>query len=939
MRDRQGAPTAKPGELPERLKFDPEWYLQSNPDVAGAGLDPWQHYVQAGRAEGRLAAPVLALALDRRLWRGAPDPVLAQLRELTEQEDGVEQGAAGWVLARWYASQGDWEAVRHWIGLFHLHPAARRAVPQPGPFLLAAQAAMKCSSVEEVQHWIERTRQACGAGPELTLLEIGRDRMRPGAAGEAALCQSLNRLYTGENLIPVSLVAGEGSRFDRLTGLRPQPRLKPDTTQPLISVIMPVYQAEATLEQAAGSVLAQDWQRLELLLVEDGSRDGSLAAAHRLAARDARVRVIETGSNLGAYGARNLGMAAAQGAFITVHDADDWSHPSKLRLQVTALLTRPTLQASLSHWVRADDDLEMTRWRIEPEGWVHRNVSSLMIRAELRDRLGYWDRVRFNADTEYYYRIIAAFGAEAIAEICPGVPLAWGRSHAGSLTGRPETHARTHVWGLRNDYMTAARYWQSQAISPDDLYLSAEPAQRPFRVPAGLQPADPPGPETPYDRLLGSGRFDSRWYLEAYADVERSGMAPALHYLTSGMAEDRDPGPEFSASGYRVAAGVAAGQGALFHWLENGGTGSDPVAPVFAGRLARRRGQRVLVCAHAAGEKIFGAERSFIDMLRRLRLRRKIPVVVVPSVRSGPYLDMLLALSAAVVVVPQIWRRSGTEPDPRTLGILSGLIRTYRTKAVHVNTVSLEAPLVAARAEGCESVVYVRELPAQDPPLCQRMEMTPDQLRLALLEQADRFVANSPLVADWLAVPGRTRIVPNRVDRSLFRVKWSPGKVLRAGLISSNIPKKGIGDAVEVGRLLAEAGAPVEVALIGPWTPELNEYAPLPSNMSAPGYAERPADALVQVDVVLSLSHFAESFGRTVLEAMAAGRPVICYDRGMPVRLVRGRGGDLTAGGRVVPADDPAAVAEVLIWMSSHPRQLRRMSRMARLRARWLNRF
>ena len=86
--------------------------------------------------------------------------------------------------------------------------------------------------------------------------------------------------------------------------------------------------------------------------------------------------------------------------------------------------------------------------------------------------------------------------------------------------------------------------------------------------------------------------------------------------------------------------------------------------------------------------------------------------------------------------------------------------------------------------------------------------------------------------------------------------------------------------------------------------------------------------ALAQVDVVLSLSHFAESYGRTVLEALTAGRPVICYDRGTPPALL----GDSGAG-RVVAADDPVAVVGALAELTASPDLLAAASAAARTRA------
>ena len=89
-----------------------------------------------------------------------------------------------------------------------------------------------------------------------------------------------------------------------------------------ISVVVPVYQAEATLPDCAASILAGAPDDLELILVEDGSPDGSGAVCDRLAQEDRRVRVIHQ-ANAGASAARNAGLDAAAGDYVTFVDADD----------------------------------------------------------------------------------------------------------------------------------------------------------------------------------------------------------------------------------------------------------------------------------------------------------------------------------------------------------------------------------------------------------------------------------------------------------------------------------------------------------------------------------------------------------------------------------------------------------------------------------------
>ncbi|MCL2493483.1 MAG: glycosyltransferase family 2 protein [Clostridiales bacterium] len=104
-----------------------------------------------------------------------------------------------------------------------------------------------------------------------------------------------------------------------------------------VSVIIPVYNAAAYVAQAASSVLAQTFGDFELLLVDDGSEDGSAAVCEEIAAADARVRVLRHGENRGVAAARNTGAAAARGAWIAFLDADDSWLPEKLACQMDVI--------------------------------------------------------------------------------------------------------------------------------------------------------------------------------------------------------------------------------------------------------------------------------------------------------------------------------------------------------------------------------------------------------------------------------------------------------------------------------------------------------------------------------------------------------------------------------------------------------------------------
>lgn len=93
-----------------------------------------------------------------------------------------------------------------------------------------------------------------------------------------------------------------------------------------ISVIIPVYKVEAYLRQCVDSVLAQTYSNLEVILVDDGSPDGSGAICDEYAAKDSRVKVIHK-ENGGQGSARNAGLDAATGEYLAFVDSDDWIDP------------------------------------------------------------------------------------------------------------------------------------------------------------------------------------------------------------------------------------------------------------------------------------------------------------------------------------------------------------------------------------------------------------------------------------------------------------------------------------------------------------------------------------------------------------------------------------------------------------------------------------
>ena len=126
------------------------------------------------------------------------------------------------------------------------------------------------------------------------------------------------------------------------------------TPAPVVSVIVPAYNAEATLGDTLASVRAQSLERFEAIVVDDGSTDATAAIARRAAAEDPRIRLLSQ-DNAGVASARNRGIAEARGAWIATVDADDLWHPDKLAAQVAVAEGSPLRPVLVYSWSRRID--------------------------------------------------------------------------------------------------------------------------------------------------------------------------------------------------------------------------------------------------------------------------------------------------------------------------------------------------------------------------------------------------------------------------------------------------------------------------------------------------------------------------------------------------------------------------------------------------------
>tara|TARA_R110000868_G_scaffold208557_2_gene458090 strand:- start:26645 stop:32311 length:5667 start_codon:yes stop_codon:yes gene_type:complete len=309
----------------------------------------------------------------------------------------------------------------------------------------------------------------------------------------------------------------------------------------------------------------------------------------------------------------------------------------------------------------------------------------------------------------------------------------------------------------------------------------------------------------------------------------------------------------------------------------------------YEGAKERKAGvPTILVCAHVVSHHLFGAERSFLDVLDALGQLDVNVVVALPTDVHVFYTKLCQERSCGVSIIPYTQWRDDRAPDDAIVNAFRALIARCNVDTIYANTIVLLEPLVAARDMGCSTIVHVRELIDRDEGLVAQIGLGPEKIIRKVASLADGIVANSQETKRLFENHANCFFAPNVVEPHDLDITNQVGDTIRFAMASSNIPKKGLDDFIAIARACEKTVPVAEFVLVGPenaHTKALRANAP-PGNIVFAGYADSPKQAMELGNVVLSLSHFAESFGRTVAEAQMARRPVIAYDWGAVPELI-----------------------------------------------------
>jgi len=264
----------------------------------------------------------------------------------------------------------------------------------------------------------------------------------------------------------------------------------------LVSIIMPSYNNETWIRRAIHSALSQRGVNVELLVIDDGSTDGSVSIARRIAKDHPNMRVYSLLRNFGCYYARNIGLMHAHGAYVTVIDSDDIVAPDFIMHQLSALKTTPGAVASRCHQRRWS--LDFTR----PLRELKRGENSLLWRRDLIDSIGWYDTVRFSGDGEFRFRIQRTHGRDSIV-VLPD-ELYFLRTRTASLTSDPRSgvfsltngELKVSISEPRSDYENSFTAWQKAnkqkpSGEPHTMRIDFPQFSRPFKLGSPEQNASP----------------------------------------------------------------------------------------------------------------------------------------------------------------------------------------------------------------------------------------------------------------------------------------------------------------------------------------------------------------------------------------------------------------------------------------------------------------
>ena len=308
----------------------------------------------------------------------------------------------------------------------------------------------------------------------------------------------------------------------------------------------------------------------------------------------------------------------------------------------------------------------------------------------------------------------------------------------------------------------------------------------------------------------------------------------------------------------------------------------------------------ILLSSHSVGKQIFGGERSFLDMAKAIDKLQYNLIITVPNQNNEEYIKLLLNYSSFIYTVDyKMWSIGGVNSN--LVKLLENIMLLKNIDMVYTNTIMCKESLIAAQNLHIKRVIHVRELIDKDKDLRDVISQNTENIISEIVSSSDFLITNSKITNNMFNSKNRG-IVYNQIETEHYKNIENNinNEKIKFTMISSNIPKKGIYEFVKIAKLSKNI-LNAHFILIGPENDFIQEIKESLikeeiENITIAGYYSNPIEAIKESNVILSLSSFAESFGRTVGEASAGGRPVIAYNYGaIPELVEHGQNGFLAS--------------------------------------------
>ena len=295
-----------------------------------------------------------------------------------------------------------------------------------------------------------------------------------------------------------------------------------------------------------------------------------------------------------------------------------------------------------------------------------------------------------------------------------------------------------------------------------------------------------------------------------------------------------------------------------------------------------------LVVGHSAETTLGGAELSLIQMIWGLNELGLSVVVAIPHLENKSYNDAILQTGSSLILMPIGQRLIGGFVESDVVEAYTELILKERFMFVATNTIIPFAPLIAASSLKIPSVVFLRE-DFYNPELLEFVNANSLFLKLSVIAESDYIVCNSQYLMSQFAKSNNIfhlRNTPAEIQ-GLLEIKSSQDleNSLRVSMLGTISREKGIYDFLKIAEVLRNYD--IQFQLFGGlrFDQNISLLEGLPSNVEYFGYVSDQNQIFQSTDLLISLSR-RETFGRTIVEAMAAGKPVISWNQGGRKELI-----------------------------------------------------